>query len=184
METPSKSQAAQSLDAAWSVFRKELNDTGYGQALKGWMQALRGIYKEDQIPVVSDSVCLALGHLRRHKSRDAPLELGDPYKPSFCQLAAYMHLLSAFGLDVSVAKLHDPAFTKEDKAFLHGLGFMIPESPEEALLQLRFDVPTLVVMWFLPFPVIELILKINWDKRRLGNIVMIGHKIEGWLDDE
>lgn len=120
---------------------------------------------------MQECLCLALGRL-------------DQAQNSLRQLAALQDFLKTFSLQPADAKCHDPWFSAEDKALLEEMGFAIPENAAEARKQLRLDKPTLFVTFFLPFPVIEQLFRENWSPQRLGNIVMIGCRLEGWLDDE
>jgi hypothetical protein len=123
------------------------------------------------------ALCLALGSLTHHH------DLGFTVNSS-AQLAAFVALLEAFGIEKSSARIHDPAFSDWDREFLKEMGLQTPDSPQEAREQLQCNEPTIVFMPYLPYPVIELLYASNWDLSRLKNVIIINCQIGGWLDDE
>lgn len=100
------------------------------------------------------------------------------------QLYAFNILLEAFGIPVSMASVHDPMFKETDKAFVRSFGLNIPDTPEMALMNLVCHEPTLIFNPFLPFGVLELILKQNWRQETLKNVILLGARLDGWLNDQ
>jgi len=103
---------------------------------------------------------------------------------SASQLVVFMHLLNAFSIDPSRASIYDPAFTLLDKHFLGSLGLHIPSSAKDISATLRLEEPTVVFLPYLPYPAIEQLFALNWDRATLSNLIIVGPKYEGWLDDE
>lgn len=89
------------------------------------------------------ALCLALGSLTHHH------DLGLPSNSS-AQLAAFVILLEAFGIDRRNARIHDPAFSDWDGVFLKEMGLHTPDSSQEAREQLKCTEPTIVFMPYLP----------------------------------
>lgn len=121
------------------------------------------------------ALCLGLGEMARSE---------DHAYTGTVQLYAFNILLDAFEIPVSRASVHDPMFEEADKAFVRSFGLNIPDTFANAMEDLVCEEPTLVFNPFLPFGVLELILKQNWKRDTLQNVILFGAKLDGWLNDQ
>lgn len=127
------------------------------------------------LPRPTRALCLGLGSLS---------DTRYSITRSASQLAAFQSILSSLDISPNNVRMHDPCFTDEDREFLRGLGYGLPQNAEEARIDLIYETPTLVFAPYLPYPVIELLFERNWTPERLKNVIMVATHLEGWLDDE
>jgi hypothetical protein len=91
-------------------------------------------------------------------------------------------LTEAFDIPASSVIIHDPAFTDEDRMFIRSFGYSTPDNPAEAVADLVCNEPTLVLMTYLPYPVIEFFMSHNWSKDLLKNVILVSPELNGWLN--
>lgn len=143
----------------------------------GYAKQISNICRSNGVETPRKALCLGLGQLEKS-------QLVNNHIHSFMQYPVFERMLESLNIPHSSAALHDPAFSALDKHFLKLEGFNLPSDHDEANRQLVCHAPTLVFCPFVPYFVFEHLLAANWNPERLSNVVLIGTKIHGWLDDE
>lgn len=142
---------------------------------KASAQAHKKIYRAVGTKLPSRALCLGLGTLTLSENRATP---------SIVQLYAFQAMIAAFDIPTTKISMHDPMFTATDKKFLTSFGFSLPETAAAARAELICKESTFVFAPFLPFRVLELIFKQNWEQGYLENVLLCGPELSGWLNDQ
>ncbi|KZT59758.1 SRR1-domain-containing protein [Calocera cornea HHB12733] len=108
------------------------------------------------------------------------LGLGSPseWAPARFQLALLLEVCHAFDLSSKEVEAYDPVFTEEDKEYLRGLGVLVAED-QEARYELHE--PTLVYMPHCDLPFYNNLFEVNWNLKRLENMILLGNDLEDYV---
>jgi hypothetical protein len=144
-------------------------------ALPDDLETQKKVFRAVGTPQPTRALCLGLGSFSRHQ---------EQAHKSSVQLYAFKAMLKGFDIPESKAIVHDPAFSIVDRLFVQSFGMATQADPESALQELVCEEPTLIFQPFLPFRVMELVLKQNWSPCLLKNVLLLGTKLDGWLNDQ
>ncbi|KAI0797800.1 SRR1-domain-containing protein [Abortiporus biennis] len=127
-----------------------------------WMLECKQLLRESVSLLQASSpevLCLGLGSPA--SSRDAR-----------AQLAFLLEACDEMSLDYSKVSAYDPVFTPEDQQLLDDLeGAAYP-----------FDTPTIVFMPHCDLQLYENLLRENWSRERLPNLLLIANRLSEYLD--
>eukprot|EP00494_Astrolonche_serrata_P031889 UN32158 len=111
---------------------------------------------------ISSMICLGIGSISRWDTTQQ-------------QLALLILMVDYFKIERSNVRLFDPLFNNVDQNILKKFGFSVDERNEEG--KIKITKQTLVYMPHCPLSLYENIIRSNWNKSNLTNIILIGNRL-------
>ncbi|KAK7467085.1 hypothetical protein VKT23_004145 [Stygiomarasmius scandens] len=116
-------------------------------------------------------------------SRVICLGLGSPSNSSIsrAQLGFLLDVCNVLKIAYTKVTVYDPVFTEEDRALFNGFEFQTPPSSES--LDVTIDDPTIFFMPHCDMELYENVLRKNWTRERLTNLVLVSNQLEAYVEN-